>query len=76
MFCFYTFLLYLLIYTITSFSFFLQKTEVSVVPYLIHRDAEYWENPHSFIPDRFSKENRKPGKDKFCYLPFSCGLRR
>ncbi|KAL6076415.1 Cytochrome P450 4V2, variant 2 [Balamuthia mandrillaris] len=49
-------------------------TEVSVVPYLIHRDEHYWPEPLLFDPDRFCKENKK-GRHSFSYLPFSGGLR-
>jgi cytochrome P450 len=52
------------------------KTEVSVVPYLLHRDPTHWENPEQFDPFRFSKEreaiNKTNGKKRhtFDYIPF------
>lgn len=48
---------------------------VVVSPWLIHRHREYWENPDSFDPYRFSgkKEMRMPLKD--VYMPFGMGPR-
>jgi cytochrome P450 len=51
------------------------QTEVTVVPYLIHRDPALWPDPQQFDPERFSKENSK-SRHAFAYLPFSGGLRR
>eukprot|EP01090_Pellita_catalonica_P020993 TRINITY_DN7732_c0_g1_i1.p1 TRINITY_DN7732_c0_g1~~TRINITY_DN7732_c0_g1_i1.p1 ORF type:complete len:388 (-),score=55.74 TRINITY_DN7732_c0_g1_i1:88-1152(-) len=50
-------------------------TEVSVVPYLVHRNAKYWEHPEKFDPERFSPERSK-GRHPFAFLPFSGGRRR
>ena len=44
-----------------------------VVPWLLHRHRDYWENPDHFIPERFLDVNKRP--DKFLYLPFSVGPR-
>jgi len=44
-----------------------------VVPWLLHRHKDYWENPDHFIPERFLDVNNRP--DKFLYLPFSVGPR-
>ncbi|ELR13369.1 cytochrome p450 superfamily protein, partial [Acanthamoeba castellanii str. Neff] len=51
-----------------------QGTEVTVVPYLIHRDPSLWPEPQRFDPERFTKENSK-ARHAFAYLPFSGGLR-
>ena len=47
---------------------------VTVSFYATHRMPEYWENPHTFDPDRFTKE-RSVGRSRFAYLPFSAGHR-
>ncbi len=44
-----------------------------VVPWLLHRHRNYWDNPDAFIPERFMDVNKRP--DKFLYLPFSVGPR-
>ncbi|PID50361.1 MAG: cytochrome P450 [Proteobacteria bacterium] len=44
-----------------------------VVPWLLHRHRNYWEQPDAFIPERFMEPNKRP--DKFLYLPFSVGPR-
>ncbi|MGB1010410.1 MAG: cytochrome P450 [Thiolinea sp.] len=44
-----------------------------VVPWLLHRHRDYWEEPDHFIPERFTDTNKRP--DKFLYLPFSVGPR-
>ncbi len=44
-----------------------------VVPWLLHRHRDYWEQPDAFIPERFLDVNKRP--DKFLYLPFSVGPR-
>jgi cytochrome P450 len=47
---------------------------VICVPWLLHRHAEWWENPHAFLPERFLPEaaRRQP---KFTYMPFGLGPR-
>lgn len=45
-----------------------------VVPWLLHRHKKHWDQPDSFIPERFLADY--PTKhDKFAYLPFSAGPR-
>ncbi|XP_008214191.1 probable cytochrome P450 6d5 [Nasonia vitripennis] len=52
----------------------LEPGNIVVVPILgLHTDDEYWENPHSFDPDRFNEE--KKNVTKFSFLPFSEGPR-
>lgn len=42
--------------------------------YGLHRDEKYWENPDSFMPQRFVKENEDKRKLK-AYYPFGGGPR-
>uniref|UniRef100_A0A8C3NIV8 Cytochrome P450 3A n=1 Tax=Geospiza parvula TaxID=87175 RepID=A0A8C3NIV8_GEOPR len=47
---------------------------VTIPPYILHRDPEYWPNPDEFRPERFRKEN-KESIDPYTYLPFGAGPR-
>jgi cytochrome P450 len=47
---------------------------VVVFIYGAHHSAQFWENPESFEPQRFSKENQKAHRP-FTYLPFGAGPR-
>ncbi|NWW10005.1 CP3A9 protein, partial [Oreocharis arfaki] len=47
---------------------------VTIPPYVLHRDPEYWPNPDEFRPERFNKEN-KESIDPYTYLPFGAGPR-
>ena len=40
----------------------------------MHKDPDYYEDPYTFKPDRFTKENDK-NRPKYQYLPFSMGKR-
>ena len=42
--------------------------------YGLHRDKKYWDNPESFVPDRFLKQNIDKEKQKAFY-PFGAGPR-
>ncbi|KJV05064.1 cytochrome P450, partial [Methylocucumis oryzae] len=47
---------------------------VLVVPWLLHRHKQYWQQPDHFIPERFLDEAaEKP--DRYTYIPFSIGPR-
>lgn len=49
-------------------------TSVMVPTYQLHRDPQFWTDPETFDPDRFSPENKhliKPG----VYQPFGLGVR-
>ena len=66
-------------------------TEILIVPYIIHRDERYWENPNAFLPERFLNEEIDRNSEDFranslqsrigricakkAYLPFSLGPR-
>lgn len=47
---------------------------VMISPYQIHRSKSFWENPDSFIPERFTPEKMKD-LHKFVYFPFGGGPR-
>ncbi len=49
-------------------------SHVLICPYAIHRHPLFWENPESFIPERFSAEN-KATQHRYSYLPFGAGPR-
>jgi cytochrome P450 len=45
-----------------------------VIPWLLHRHKQYWDEPDAFIPERFLP-NAPRKVDKFAYVPFSIGPR-
>ena len=47
---------------------------VFLMMFVMHKDADYYEDPYTFKPDRFTKENDKD-RPKYQYLPFSMGKR-
>lgn len=49
------------------------KWTVMVSPYVIQRDARYWDEPNIFKPERFLAE--APNRPKFAYMPFGGGPR-
>lgn len=61
------------------------KTAVAINLYAIMRDAEIWENPNEFCPERFLKEQDDPSGDddhqnevkrtNFNFVPFGGGRR-
>ncbi|CAG2178329.1 unnamed protein product [Oppiella nova] len=46
-------------------------TTVEIFIYALHRDPDFWPNPHDFIPDRFVEPTHHP----YAYLPFGAGPR-
>ncbi len=47
---------------------------IVLCPYLIHRNARYWEEPEAFLPERF-EAGRLKRRVKYSYLPFGAGKR-
>lgn len=50
-------------------------TNIFFAPYFLHRHPDFWDEPESFKPDRFSPEQVKL-RHKFAFIPFSAGARR
>ncbi|KAG9509025.1 Cytochrome P450 3A11, partial [Fragariocoptes setiger] len=62
-------------YRIESLNLTIPKDGVIGIPfYTIHRDERYYEQPDSFIPERFLPENRHK-LTPYTYLPFGAGIR-
>ena len=51
-----------------------QGATIIVFIYGAHHSPKYWDQPESFLPDRFRKENKK-NHAPFTYLPFGAGPR-
>jgi cytochrome P450 len=50
------------------------STFVMMIPYTLHRDPAYWDNPEGFDPDRFLPDREKE-RPRFAYIPFGGGPR-
>jgi cytochrome P450 len=48
--------------------------EVLIMPWLLHRKPQLWEEPERFDPERFSPE-RSAERPRFAYIPFGAGPR-
>jgi cytochrome P450 len=48
--------------------------EVLILPWLLHRKPQLWENPTRFDPERFAPE-RAAERPRFAYIPFGAGPR-
>lgn len=51
-------------------------TTVLVSSIFTHYMPEYWSNPHTFDPARFSPERAEDKKDLFQYIPFGGGAHK
>jgi cytochrome P450 len=47
---------------------------VVVIPWLLHRHRQLWDQPDHFIPERFLPENAG-SRQRYSYIPFSVGPR-
>ena len=47
---------------------------VTVIPWLLHRHTQLWDQPDHFIPERFLPENAG-ARQRYSYIPFSVGPR-
>jgi len=47
---------------------------VAVVPWLLHRHRQLWDEPDHFVPERFLPENAA-ARQRYSYVPFSLGPR-
>jgi cytochrome P450 len=45
-----------------------------VIPWLLHRHRQLWDEPDAFIPERFLPENAAQ-RQRYSYIPFSVGPR-
>lgn len=62
-------------YKLPGSSFTLEPgTRVTLVPYSIHHDEQFYPNPKKFDPERFTPENIE-ARPPFTYLPFGDGPR-
>jgi cytochrome P450 len=48
--------------------------EVLIMPWLLHRKPQLWEDPERFDPERFAPE-RAAERPRFAYIPFGAGPR-
>src|SRR5215203_1744337 len=51
------------------------KSLVLASPFVMHRDARFWENAEEFIPERWEKLSVKEAGNRFICFPFSKGVR-
>lgn len=47
---------------------------ISLIQYITHKHPEFWDEPESFIPERFEKD-KVAKRPKFAYFPFGGGQR-
>ena len=52
-------------------------TLINLLPYALHHNPKYWDDPEKFDPERFSaqKDDDDAGYHRFAYFPFSLGPR-
>lgn len=54
--------------------FYPEGTVFTCLIYWVHHNPEYYPNPDTFDPDRFTAENSN-NRPHFTYIPFSAGPR-
>jgi len=52
----------------------LPGTSIFINVFALHRNEKHFENPNTFDPDRFLKEN-KNDLHPYAFIPFSAGMR-
>jgi cytochrome P450 len=50
-------------------------TTVSMSPFAMHRHPDYWDDPETFVPERFHLD-RIAAQHRFTYIPFAAGPRQ
>ena len=45
---------------------------VTLSPYLTHRRPQFWSDPQTFDPQRFSRQ-QKAERPRYAYIPFGAG---
>ena len=52
-------------------------TLINPLPYVLHRNPKYWNDPDKFDPERFSaqRDEEDTGFHRYAYFPFSLGPR-
>jgi cytochrome P450 len=51
------------------------NTVIAICAYTVHRHPEFWDEPETFNPERFSDSPSRPVQ-KFAYIPFGAGPRQ
>ena len=54
--------------------FFPAESQITICPWLIHRDSRYFEQPEEFRPERW-KDDARSKLPRIVYMPFSSGTR-
>jgi cytochrome P450 len=52
------------------------RSMVLVSPFVLHRDARFWDAPAEFRPERWLEQNVKEASQRNIYFPFGGGVRR
>lgn len=51
------------------------NASISILPYVVHRHLDYWDEPERFDPDRFTPQNEAK-QHPLAYIPFGGGPRQ